>query len=417
MGASRKVMIIAPFWRQPQHVGVYRIDRFVRWLSAESVEVILVRAGRTDQVRHVAWGVEITVRDPLGLYHDPAEQAPRTPVRRPSRLRRLAAYLLFNPDPTVVWAKRAARHPAVLEHGRDVDWVLSSSPPESAHVAASLLAMRLGTDLIVDLRDGWLDEPLKPLLQRSRIQRWREGRLESRVLRQAKHIFVTSIVWRSLLERRLPFTLGKTTVLTNGYPPGWGATIQQGGRRSASDGLTLLHAGRFSGSSNARTINLLLEPILKGARYGNVKGKAILLGRLEPEDLAEVDYWKPQMEAAGWSLEWHAPIPRLEMLKRLSEADGLLLLSASHAAIPSKLFEYLPTGRPILALTPRDSAVWTLGQHLPQVFLADCTLPDQDAGTVARFLAACAAGQPFVVPADFNEETLSQVFCRGVGLR
>lgn len=415
MGVARKVMIVAPFWGQAQHVGVYRVDRFVRWLSAAGLEVILVRAGRTDQVRYVAWGVEITVRDPLGLYDGQTEKSSPASARRPSRLRRLAAYLVFNPDPTVVWAKRAARHRSVLEHGRGVDWVLSSSPPESAHVAASLLAKRLGAALIVDMRDGWLDEPLKPLLQKSRVQRWREGWLEARILRQAKHIFVTSTVWRSLLESRLALTRGKTTVLTNGYPLGWDAAAGAGSRRSTGGEIVLLHAGRLSGSSNARTANLLLEPILRGARLGKTQGKVVLLGRLEPGDLAGINYWKPQLEAAGWAIELHAPIPRAEMFKRLTEADGLLLLSASHAAIPSKLFEYLPAGRPILALTPRDSAVWSLCESLPQVFLADYTQQDQAADTVARFLAACSAGgQRFVVPADFSEKALSRVFAEAL---
>lgn len=411
-----KVVIVAPFWRQPHHVGVYRVDRFVRWLSTQGAQITLVRAGSSDQVQQTSWGVEVTVRDPLGLHKDtvPAGATP-TPVRRPNRLRRLAAYLLFNPDPTVVWARRAASHSLVLEHGQGADLVLSSSPPESAHLASSLLAKRLQANLIVDMRDGWLDEPLKPLLQGSSLQRWREGWLENRILRQAKHIFVTSDVWQLLLEQRLPFTKDKTTVLTNAYPP---SSVKPGcieKKKAVSERVTLLHAGRFSGSSNIRRVEFLLKPLLNGIRATETKGDIILLGRLESGDLDEVACWKPQFELAGWSLEVRPPVPREEMIKQLCQVDGLLLLSTSQAAIPSKLFEYLSTGRLILALTPEDSAVWKLGKKIPQIFLLDYAQPLKETCAVREFIGSCSGGDHrYEIPPDFTEERLSKIFYKGL---
>ena len=159
------------------------------------------------------------VRDPLGLHGDPPEDAKnRQTPREYNALVRLAALLAFNPDPAILWSRAMARHPEVLKYGAGARFVLSSSPPESAHVGTALLARRLRAELVVDMRDGWLDEPLKEVLERSALQRWREGRLEKRVLERADRIFVTSETWKTMLAARLPFTRHKTTVLTNCYP-------------------------------------------------------------------------------------------------------------------------------------------------------------------------------------------------------
>jgi hypothetical protein len=54
-------------------------------------------------------------------------------------------------------------------------------------------------------------------------------------------------------------------------------------------------------------------------------------------------------------------VPRSEALRFMGESDSLLLLDNHEDqdgyAVPSKLYEYIRVGRPILALTRRDSPV------------------------------------------------------------
>src|SRR2546426_8877396 len=149
---SLKALIVAPFWRQQGHVGNYRIDRFVRWLAGAGVNVVLVRAGSSDTAKATDWGSEVTVADPLRLYVD-SERKDATDFKPRTRspLRRYLAYLVFNPDPTVVWARRAARHSLIMEQSKGVRWVISSNPPESCHVAAATLAKSLNAKLIIDM--------------------------------------------------------------------------------------------------------------------------------------------------------------------------------------------------------------------------------------------------------------------------
>ena len=123
------------------------------------------------------------------------------------------------------------------------------------------------------------------------------------------------------------------------------------------------------------------------------------------------------MAAAGWKLTLRTPVPHEEMAGELSAASGLLLLSASQAAIPGKFFEYLPAGPPILAVSFPGSALWRLAEKIPHVYLAGCAPGDDPSGAAARFLDACRAGTARVaVPEELGEAHVSAVFCEALGL-
>lgn len=404
----KKAVIFAPFWRMAGHVGNNRVDRFVRWLSEDGYTVVMIRAGSSNGQRQESWGQEITVRDRMCLHRDtPPGPVTTAPSRKPNKLRRALAYWLFNPDPTVVWAREAAKHPAVLRAMEGAAFILSSSPPESAHVGAWLLSRRSGVPHIVDMRDGWLDEPLKPLLISSALRRWQEGRMEARILRAAKAIQVTSDVWQDLLCKRLPGLSSKVHVLTNGYPmhsptPLVRASEQCDGER------VLIHAGRFSGSDTRRTPDVLLGPLLKNLSLHPVKGVIRLIGLLSDDELKLIEPYKMQFCAIGWRIECPGNIARGELLKLLPQADGLLLLSASYAAIPSKLFEYIPAMCPIFVVAPKGSATWNIACCLPQATLVDLINPDQDLlfGTKNCFYERLGS----LIPEEFSEMKLSEKF-------
>ena len=404
----KKALIFAPFWRQAGHVGNNRVDRFVRWLAADGYHVVMIRAGSADEIREESWGTEITVRDPMGLYRDASPTGVQPPARKPNKLRRALSYWLFNPDPGVVWARAAARHPSVLEAASGAAFILSSNPPESAHVGAWRLSRRLGLPHIVDMRDGWLDEPLKPLLRTSAFRRRREGRLEARILREASAILVTSDVWQELLCKRLPELANKVTVLTNGYPPSMTELVRTE-KNQQDAGLVLVHAGRFLGSRLTQSPDLLLQPLLDGVKHKASQGTIKLIGPLSAEELEIIERFVVPFANQDWLIECPGSLPRHELLKLLPQADGLLLLSASYAAIPSKLFEYIPTGRPILVVTERNSATWRICERLPQATLVETRVQPNNL-TVQMYLNAVSnTGLMTACPDEFAEEHLSGI--------
>lgn len=407
VNSPSKAILFVPFWRQAGHVGNNRVDRFVRWLVEEGYFIVMIRAGIADAISEEAWGQEITVRDPLGIYRDGESGKPDSNPRKPNKWRRTLSYWLFNPDPTVVWARSAADHPAVVGAMKGASFILSSSPPESAHVGAWILSRKFSMPHIVDMRDGWLDEPLKPLLRSSALRRWQEKRLERRILQEARGIMVTSSVWNDLLCQRYPNAASKVHVLTNGYPKNLkDLCAKEPARTRAKIGKAILiHAGRFTGSDLTRTLDKLLEPLLKNLANTSITGVIRLIGALTKEELLQIARFEPRYEAIGWQIETLDALPRSELLEQLPKSDGLLLLSASYAALPSKLFEYIPTGLPIFIVTEKNSATWKLCERLPQAYLFNSADKLSSQGNSPFFEQTV-----FEIPNEYSELALSESF-------
>ena len=375
INALKKAVLFVPFWRMAGHVGNNRVDRFRRWLNGDGYELVIVCAGTRESVRNKPWGQEITVVDRLGLHPEAVSgQTRAVSTRKPSKLRRTLAYWVFNPDPGVVWAKAAARHPKVIAAMEGTQFILSSGSPDSAHVGAWMLSRKTGVPHIMDMRDGWLDEPLKPLLLTSALRRWQEGRLESRIARDAKAIQVTSNAWKDLFDARYPHLAYKVHVLTNGYPAQM-PTTKVKTQKGKDDELVLIHAGRFTGSRLSHTPDLLMEPLLKNLEYILGKGVIRFYGDLSNDEVMCIQSYQRRLAAINWRVEFPGVVPRLEMLEIMQQADGLLLLSASHAALPSKLFEYLAMGLPIGFVADSGSATHSALCNLPQcVYLVNVTI-------------------------------------------
>ena len=404
----QSAIIFAPFWGQSDHVGNVRIDRFVRWLSSDGFHVVIVRAGSTDFTQQESWGTAITVRDPLGLYKDNNQISSSTTQRKQNKFRRRLSYFLFNPDPSVVWARAAARSKYVLEAAAKATFIISSNPPESAHLGAWLISKKIGLPHIVDMRDGWLDEPLKPILRNSAIRRWREARLESRILRDASSVLVTSDVWKELLSNRLNELKNKITVLTNGYPALMNTKVELA-RSQRHEGMVLVHAGRFFASMSTRSPSLLLQPLLDGISHINNRGTIRLVGPLNSDELEIINLFVEPFRERGWVIDCPGGLPRNELLELLPQSDGLLLLSETYAAIPAKLFEYIPTGRPILVVTARNSATWRVCSNLPQAFLVEAR-GGTDVLSVNRYFdAASNPDLKATIPNEFSESYLSEI--------
>jgi hypothetical protein len=405
----KKAIIFAPFWRQTGHVGNNRVDRFVRWLVDEGYHIVMIRAGSADAIHDESWGQEITVSDRLGLYRDAelGEPAAANP-RKPNKWRRALAYWLFNPDPTIVWARSAARHPVVVSAMAGAQFILSSSPPESAHVGAWILSRKTSVPHVVDMRDGWLDEPLKQLLRSSALRRWQEGRLERRILQDAKGIQVTSAIWKDLLCHRFPNVTSKVKVLTNGYPENVQALGVKNGPRDDTGKTVLIHAGRFTGSRLTQYPALLLDPLLNDLANSSKTGVIRLIGALTNDELEQIAPFEHRFKAIGWQIETPGVIPRAELLELLPKTDGLLLLSASYAALPSKLFEYIPTGLPIFVVTEKGSATWKICESLPQAMLVD--VATNTASSMVNENSSFYEKVGFLVPDDYSEQKLSEKF-------
>lgn len=375
-----RILLIAPSWTDDHHVGNRRLTRHVRWLREAGHDVTIVSAGPVFSLNEDALATHIRIPDPLGVLGSNTGTASHRPARQPNALRRWLSYAALVPDLSIVWCRRVLSHSLVRHLARSSDLVTASSPPEAPLLAASVLAARFRLPFWMDMRDGWLDEPLKPLLRDHAWQRWRERRLEARCLNAAAVITVTSDVWRRMLLNRYPHLEAKASVVTNAAPE---ASFSP----SVSHTGEWVYAGRFGSSRPERSVSTLAR-ILEGTPL-------TVTGTLTASELDEIRRF-------GWVCK--PEVSPTDLPEHLSHAAGLVLLSESMGSIPAKLFDYLAAGRPILAVCPKGSATHQALRETEHAFIAHPEQPNEQVMQAFRN----ATGRPgrYSVPHAFTEKAV-----------
>jgi glycosyltransferase involved in cell wall biosynthesis len=237
--------------------------------------------------------------------------------------------------------------PAATVAGRELvsrhrfDAMLTTSPPDSVH----LVGLALGVHpWIVDFRDPWIGltykRPPTPL------HAWRQRRLRDSVLSRADLLLATTRASADLL-RNAP---ARVEILPNGWDP----DVTPPAAPARADGkLRLVYTGTLWDVPAASTFLSATARAL--ATHGARDLEVELIG---PHESSE----RKLVERLGLTgvVRFAGQVPYQESRRRQSAADVLLLLQVHgpgyDAAIPGKLYEYVASGRPILAFLPPGEA-------------------------------------------------------------
>jgi glycosyltransferase involved in cell wall biosynthesis len=406
----KKILIIAPFWGRVDHVGCHRIEKFIRWLNAEGVEMILVKADNDNTIEQRSWGIEISIKDQVGIILQKINTiAININLKLVLIFLKIIRLILSPLDEYYSFSKKVTKNDFIRSNINGVNLIISSSPPHSSHLAAFKLSKKYSIPTVVDLRDGWLDEPLQKSVDKFRVRNYFEQKLEKKILSNSKVIFVTSKLWKTRLDNRLQFARDKTFVLTNGYLLDRYKTHDRNARDKSC--INLLYTGRFTKSIYTRNPGLLLEPLYNYLSKNKIRVNIDLLSDLNNQDQYEIDNWRKKFILNNNKLLIRGQLEKNKMYNKLFESDGLLVLSAGICSIPLKLFDYIKSAKPILAVTLDGSAVWQMGKNIPQMFLYDYTENSNNYSPISKFLEACKSGNyKFNVPIEYSDNYLSRIF-------
>jgi glycosyltransferase involved in cell wall biosynthesis len=268
-------------------------------------------------------------------------------TRPPSRVESVLV-----PDVSVLsWLPFAARAAARLIRNARPDCVITTSPPQSAHLLGLRLARR-GVPWIAELRDGWRFERPRGDWP-THAQRAIDDRLERSVMRRADAVVAVTRPIADDVERRY----GRSVALiTNGFDPdevaGPGASANP---HLDPERISLVHTGSmgFTGGS-ARHLVAALRLLRADAPDAAGKLELVFAGLLSTDEAALLE----SVDLDGM-VRCVGSLQRPEVL-RLQRASDVLLIVTEGARRPSvatgKLFEYLATSRPILVLGAETEA-------------------------------------------------------------
>jgi glycosyltransferase involved in cell wall biosynthesis len=256
------------------------------------------------------------------------------------------------------WAWRVAEigRAFIRENAEHRITLLSTYPPVGTHLAAYLIAGTERVPWIADFRDPLGD--LRTLRSRTLLHKASVVLFERITMKRVDVVIANTDVAGMHFKSKYPKKAGNVQVIWNGFDPEerFGPmTIPQ--RRE----LILTHAGTLY---EERTAVPLLESMQRVWDAGRVPVDGVkvrLIGSASGACLPNREFLD-RAKRQGWLDLVTSPVPRDEALAAMRGSDALLIVQPQTALqVPAKLFEYLLTGRPILALVPRRSAVeWIL---------------------------------------------------------
>jgi glycosyltransferase involved in cell wall biosynthesis len=255
------------------------------------------------------------------------------------------------PDAHVVswlpWAVRTARR---LCRTGGVDCLVTTGPPETAHLVGLALGRRRPA-WVADFRDGWTFEPLREPFPTG-LQRRIDATLEARVVRGTDG--VTTVTEPISEDFRVRHGIDAVTV-PNAYDPALEPEVERAQVPPLPDGrLALVHTGALSGPRGRDPRPLLKAFERLAAEAPDTAARLVLVqvGTHSDDD----ERYLAGLRAQGLALTL-GPQPRAVSLALQRRARALLLITSDEVSQSTgKLYEYLAAGRPIVALADGNEA-------------------------------------------------------------
>jgi glycosyltransferase involved in cell wall biosynthesis len=276
--------------------------------------------------------------------------------------------LMTMPDVQRGWYQPAVKAGADLIRNQRFDVIMSSGPPWTAHEVGHKLSRRFGLPWIVDFRDAWVSDHW-----RDDYPDWRnrvDWHTEDRWLRDASLVLTTTERLRdSMLKNHRHTPSSRIVTITNGFD-GAISPLQQVQPVSNSDQIVFVHTGELYRGRRIDTLCAAVQKLTQGGAFGERRPKLIFIGETDPEIEASARTTTPELFENG-SVEFRPPVSWEEAQAALKGSDVLLLVQGDHpTAIPAKFFEYLQTGKPILAIGA-GGALKDMIQDTQSGFVAD----------------------------------------------
>ncbi len=244
---------------------------------------------------------------------------------------------LFIPDARAGWYYPAVKKGSAYLDKGNVDAIISIGPPHTTHLVGMKLSKKFSIPHIPVFIDPWVDIVYYKNFKRSKPTVALDNYLEKRVLQTSKSaVFVTKTM-RNDYIKKYPFLNNKSHVLYWGYDEEDFKDIRS---EIPGNEETILHAGNIFDFQNTPEFWKQVKSEINNGRKLKIK----FIGTVSPGI-------KQTIENTGLNsyTEYLGFLPYNEMLKELSKASYLLVCATEPRHVPGKLFEYLRTGKPIIA--------------------------------------------------------------------
>lgn len=261
---------------------------------------------------------------------------------------------LFIPDARVFWVRPSVRFLQKYIIDNQIDTIITTAPPHSVHLIGLQLKKKLkNIHWIADFRDPWTNIGYHSSLFLTKKSEKKHLQLEKEVLQTADQLIVTSFSTQKEFQQK---TQKNITVITNGYDDYQQVTT------FLSDKFLLSHIGSLLSERNPKVLwKALGDLVTENKQFAN-DFQLCLAGKVSDDILNEL-----HQNGLTSFLDIKGYISHNESLILQRKSQVLLLLEINHpkteGIIAGKLFEYMISGRPILAMGYKH---WDAGEIIRQ---------------------------------------------------
>jgi hypothetical protein len=342
--SNAETLLIAFYYLPENTSGVQRAVRIAKYLPKYGCNCSVICSGDRE-----------TPDSSAGVFHVPSQS---TASERTLRLERWATSFqrrVLPYDERLPWVPHAVAKARELVRNQQASSVISTSPPVATHLAALRMKQQCGLRWIADFRDPILGNP-------GRARRWAlpyDSFLQKQIFRNADAVVAVTDSMADRWKAAYPQWAHKFHVIWNGFDPedGFGAKpIPARTVRICS------HVGVLYALRHPTAMLCALDHLTQDGAVAFKTTKIRFTGPIQKEqELLEQPAVRSLIQHGYLEIR-NELIPRAEAMEEIATSDFLFLidivdLSHEGYTVPAKLYDYILTGRPILALTQKESPV------------------------------------------------------------
>lgn len=349
----KKVLIIANQFPPMGGAGVQRSVKFVKHLRTFGYEPVVF----TRDIGNMQLMDETLMADvPEGvkIYRTRPLEAPELKgiLRIPGKV----LGKLMVPDTAYFWYRNSRKKALEIIRSEGIDLIYTTSAPYSDHLLGLYLRRQCPeVKWAADFRDEWtnnpyiLDNPHNPL--RTRV----EKHMEHCVMTEADLLITNTPVMRANFIRNNGISGDNFEVIPNGYDLEDFAGLDTASAPQ-NQRFTMVYTGALYGRRKPDLFFQALKELKEEGRIDPAKVSVKLIGNYHNDKLqAQIDSFglTECFEIVGY-------VPHNICIRHQIQADVLILIEGSgrgaDAFYTGKVFEYMNTNRPVLAVLPKGCA-------------------------------------------------------------
>ncbi|WP_248723015.1 glycosyltransferase family 4 protein [Seonamhaeicola sp. ML3] len=364
---SKKVLIITYYWPPAGGPGVQRWLKFVKYLPDYGIEPIvfvpenpnyaLVDESLVNKIPNGTKVLRFPIKEPYKLARFFSRKNSNTIAKgviseqkNQSLSERIMLFVrgnFFIPDARKNWVKPSVEFLSDYISNESIETIITTGPPHSLHLIGMQIKQRLNIKWIADFRDPWTTIGYHKKLKLTKRSQRKHLFLEKSVLNSADQIVATSFTTKSEFSK---LTIKPISVITNGYD------YEKIEPVDLDKKFSIAHIGSLLSGRNPENLWKVFADLV--SEYPNFAKDFQLnfVGTTSGEVLNSIKSLglSNYVNNIGYISHYESVIfQRKSQVLLLVEIDS----KDTKSIIPGKLFEYMISHRPIIALGPKDSDV------------------------------------------------------------